>query len=114
MSDLTIAPTSPIAVDRPFGAQADVPTEAASRYLQQLCKHFAHKLPTTFDATAGRIDFPMGPATLAAGPKTLHLAVACGSAEDLATLKDVVVRHLVRFAFRETLDVVWTDTAPAA
>ena len=32
---------------------------------------------------------------------------SAGSAEDLARLEDVVVRHLVHFAFREELEIDW-------
>ena len=38
-------------------SHAEIPTASASRYLQQLCKHFAHKLPVTFDPAEGRIGF---------------------------------------------------------
>ncbi|TBW34639.1 DUF2218 domain-containing protein [Siculibacillus lacustris] len=93
-----------------FRAVAQIATADASRYLQQLCKHFAHKLPTTFDPTAGRIDFPLGPVTLAATAERLDLAVASDDAARLADLQDVVERHLVRFAFRETLAVAWAAT----
>jgi uncharacterized protein len=39
---------------------ASVATPHASRYLQQLCKHFAHKRPASFDARRGRIAFAIG------------------------------------------------------
>ena len=38
-----------------LAATANVPTASASRYLQQLCKHWAHNLAVTFDAREGRI-----------------------------------------------------------
>lgn len=96
-------------------AICEIATASASRYLQQLCKHFAHEIPVSFDATAGRIDFPMGAVDLAATADHLTITVAPVEAEKLADLEDVVVRHLVRFAFRETLECVWqTVDAPAA
>lgn len=82
-------------------------TANASRYLQQLCKHFAHKVPTTFDPSTGRIDFPMGAVDLAADGDKLTLTVTPSEAEKLAELQDVVARHLVRFAFREELAFDW-------
>lgn len=90
---------------------AEVATASASRYLQQLCKHFAHKLPTSFDATAGRIEFPLGPVALAADDGHLALRIEAEDAEKLAALGDVVARHLVRFAFREDLVVTWSPAA---
>lgn len=93
---------------------ADVATPSASRYLQQLCKHFAHKLPATFDETAGAVDFPVGTCRLAAGEGVLRLALAAADETVMAQLQDVVVRHLVRFAFREELRIDWRpDTAGA-
>lgn len=44
-------------------SRADVPTAHASRYLQQLCKHWAHRFEVTFDPHQGRIDLATaGPA----------------------------------------------------
>jgi hypothetical protein len=95
----------------PHHAEARVVTEHASRYLQQLCKHFQHKLPATFDPTAGEIVFPLGPVKLAADAEALTLAVASPTQAELAQLEDVVARHLVRFAFREPLEVSWRDAS---
>ena len=39
-------------------ATAEVPTKSASRYLQQLCKHWSHNLAVTFTAEEGTITFP--------------------------------------------------------
>ncbi|MGQ3211389.1 MAG: DUF2218 domain-containing protein [Shinella sp.] len=86
-----------------------IPTEHASRYLQQLCKHFAHKRPVTFDEQAGEISFSVGDCRLKAVGSALHIDLTAPSADDMEQLKDVVIRHLVRFAFREELAVDWQD-----
>ena len=39
-------------------AVAVVPTTNASRYLQQLAKHWSHKFPVEFTPTDGSITFP--------------------------------------------------------
>ncbi len=39
---------------------ARVPTGSASRYLQQLAKHWSHKMTVTFSEEEGRIAFPNG------------------------------------------------------
>jgi hypothetical protein len=80
------------------------------RYLSQLCKHFEHKLPVTFDPSHGRIDFSIGPCDLdaATDPETLIMRVTTTNLADLATLEDVVARHLKRFAFREPPEIAWT------
>lgn len=86
-----------------------IPTEHASRYLQQLCKHFAHKRPVSFDEQAGEISFSVGDCRLKADGSALHIYLTAPGAEDMEQLKDVVIRHLVRFAFREELAVDWQD-----
>lgn len=86
---------------------ADVATPHAARYLGQLCKHFAHKLPgVDFTPTEGVVPFSIGVARLRADDATLTLDLEA-SAEEMEDLKDVVVRHLVRFAFREELTFDW-------
>jgi len=88
-------------------AEARVVTEHASKYLQQLCKHFQHKLPASFDAAAGAISFQLGEVKLAADAQALSFALQSPSDDDLEKLKDVVVRHLLRFSFREELEITW-------
>lgn len=88
-----------------------VATEHGSRYLQQLCKHFAHKIPVTFDPTFGRIEFPTGRVDLSADAVGLTIRVTPASEEKTEELGDVVARHLVRFAFRETLALEWRNTS---
>lgn len=98
--------------DQPCAATAVVKTEKASRYLQQLCKHFGRKASVEFDATAGSVAFPFGTCKLAAADG-LTLRVAAPTPEDLERVKDVVGGHLERFAFREALRVDWTSVADA-
>jgi hypothetical protein len=92
-----------------LSSEARVP----SRCLQQLCKHFGHKLPAEFDARHGRVEFPGGPCELDAGAEAgiLHLRVTARDEEGLARLEDVVGRHLERFAFREKPEIRWTRAA---
>lgn len=90
-------------------SETAIGTEHASRYLQQLCKHFAHKIPATFDEHAGHVSFKVGECQLKAEDATLHILLEAPGAEDMEQLKDVVIRHLVRFAFREELTANWQD-----
>ncbi len=90
---------------------ADVPTAHASRYLQQLCKHWQHNLAVEFDAERGKVTFPRdargadwpGDAvvTFAARPDMLECRIEASAAGQLDALKGAVARHLDRFAFRE-------------
>ncbi|WP_134725549.1 DUF2218 domain-containing protein [Paracoccus luteus] len=87
-------------------AVATVSTEHASRYLQQLCKHWAHKFATDFGPDRGRIDMGEGRTVdMTAAPD--QLTVRISSTGDAARLQQVVEDHIVRFAFRETLAFDW-------
>jgi hypothetical protein len=96
---------------RIHSAAAKVPTKSASRYLQQLCKHWSHNLAVTFTAEEGTITFPADvrgksfPAeakvTLQARETTLDVLVDASAADQLEGLKGAVASHLDRFAFRE-------------
>jgi len=86
-----------------------VRTEHARRYLGQFVKHFAHKLPFAWEETneRGEVEFPLGLCTLDADATRLSIIVNAGTEDDLARLRDVVERHLQRFAFREDLALEW-------
>ena len=89
---------------------ARVPTHFASRYLQQLAKHWSHKMTVVFSAQEGTIDFPSG-ARLAmrADSDSLDCVLSVPADGDLAQMQEVVARHLDRFAFREApLTFDWT------
>ena len=90
-----------------FRSTAEVATAHASRYLQQLCKHFGHKLPVNFDPQSGRVAFSAGDCRLQAGETALTMTVEAADEAGIAQLQDVVARHLVRFAFREELAFDW-------
>ena len=90
---------------------ADVPTAHASKYLQQLCKHWQHNLAVEFTPDHGTVAFPKdargvawtGDAlvTFDAGADALSVRIDASSDEHLEAMKGVVSRHLDRFAFRE-------------
>ena len=99
---------------------ARVPTLHASRYLQQLCKHWSHNLAVEFSETNGTVTFPRnargadwpGDATLLlhAHEDGLECRLQASSTGQLTALKDAVARHLDRFAFREApLGFDWQD-----
>lgn len=86
---------------------ADIATAHASRYLQQLCKHWSHKFPVSFDVCSGRVPFSEdAELVLSANGDVLSLRLSASAAR-LPTLEDVVAEHLRRFADREQLHIDW-------
>jgi len=99
-------------------AHATVRSEKAGRYLVQLCKHFAHKIPATWDETEGEdtkghADFGIGTCDMTAKDGVLLLACNAPDAERLGKVKDVLESHIVRFAWKEEPKVEWQDAAQA-
>jgi hypothetical protein len=94
-----------------LSAAASVPTSHASRYLQQLCKHWAHNLEVEFTPERGRVTFPRNArganhrgdavVTFDARSDALDIGVDASSEAQLEGVKGAVERHLDRFAFRE-------------
>lgn len=98
-----------------------VPTTHASRYLQQICKHWQHNLEVEFTPVRGTIRFPKdargatwtadATTLLEADPAALKVTIDASSPEHLDAMKGVVARHLDRFAFREApLPFDWHDS----
>lgn len=101
-------------------ATARIPTQSASKYLQQVCKHWEHNLPVSFDASHGEITFAKDardadwPAdalvTLDAAAEMLVCTINASAEGQRDGLKAALERHIDRFAFREVpLAYNWTD-----
>ena len=95
--------------DRMYVAEAHVKSEKASMYLTQLCKHFAHKIPTEYVQDYGRVRFQPGVCTMRAADGVLSMECEAASERELQLVKNVVADHLMRFAWREHLTMMWTD-----
>lgn len=90
-----------------FIASAHVATATPARYIGRLCKHFAHKLPVSFDEQQGRIEFAFGLGLLQADAQGLTLRVEGASSADREKLQGVVASHFERFAWQEALTLDW-------
>ena len=104
-----------------FSSKASVPTANGSRYLQQLCKHWAHNLQVDYTAERGTVVFPRdargadwpgdGLVTMVAEAETLECRIDASAPGQLDGLKGALARHLDRFAFREApLRFDWQDS----
>lgn len=80
---------------------ARYPTAHASKYLQQLCKHFAHKAEVRYDETIGHAALPPGPATLTADAEGLTIRIESEDAKSMIHARFIIDSHLVTFAHRE-------------
>jgi hypothetical protein len=91
----------------PFESSAYVVTDTPARYISRLCKHFAHKVPVSFDEQQGRVEFEKGFGLLKADATGLHLIVQTDSEEHLPHLQDVLGRHFERVAWQAALTLDW-------
>lgn len=94
-----------------ISSKARAATPNASRYLQQLCKHWGHRFDVTFSPEHGEIDFGDGRCLLDAKPDFLEIVVN-GEPDNMDGLEDAVAEHLNRFAHREgALEIDWQREA---
>jgi hypothetical protein len=85
-------------------------TASASRYMQQLAKHWAHKNEVTFDAAEADVALRGNRVQMRAEPDALLVTLTTGPDGDQARLRQVFEEHINRFAFREApLPFVWSE-----
>ena len=87
-------------------SRTSISTPKAQSYLQQLCKHFGHKIPVEFKPDAGSITFPFGTCRMTGDDTTLGIEVKAEPA-DLERMEGVIQSRLERFAFREEPAFDW-------
>lgn len=107
-------------------AEARVPTDRASRYLTQLCRHtnqmgrmrHAGSGPqvrhTESSDTTGTVHFGQGTCTLTAEPDALILRVDADDETTLRQLQDGITRRLETIGRRDRLTVTWPASDPPA
>jgi hypothetical protein len=82
-------------------ATASVPTANGGKYMQQLCKHWSHKLEVDLSEERGVVKFPAAVATFEPAADALLVTIEGEEGEAVERMKGVVASHLDRFAFRE-------------
>jgi uncharacterized protein len=92
-------------------SEATVKTELASRYLQQLCKHWGHHFSAEFTPEKGTIKFADDRiCNLAAENGVLRMTLEMPDEAVQAQMQNAVFAHVKRFAFKEELaDPVWAS-----
>lgn len=86
-----------------------IATLAASQYIGKLCRHFRHKIETEYTPTTGLATFPFGTCNMTATPSHLIFDITADDAESVEKIKGVLIRHLDKFAYKETLVIEWRD-----
>lgn len=87
--------------------------EKADRYIAQLAKHWAHKFDVIEEDGVTIIPFAEGrSAHLRPADGVISIRIDAESVEDIEKLKEVVAKHIDRFAFREApLRYEWGEIA---
>jgi len=86
-----------------------IKTQSGAKYMQQLCKHWAHKIEAlTYDQEKAHIPFNEEvKLELFACDGALEAQLYAPDEETLLRYEKVFERHIERFAFRETLEINW-------
>lgn len=92
-----------------YQSQATLHSEHVAKYLVTLCRHFARKVPATWDETQGQIEFPAGVTTLAVCEKNQTLTFVCQgeSEQKVAAQQAVINSHIDMFSRRESITLDW-------
>jgi hypothetical protein len=97
----------------PVTAQGFAHCEKPERYIQQLVKHWSHKMATSYDEGDGVGAFPFSEtenAVMTARPGGIGIALVTGDQARNVHLRGVIEQHIDRFAFREApLKYEWNE-----
>lgn len=100
-----------------YAATGFAACEKPERYIQQLVKHWGHKMATSYDEGDGMGVFPFDEhtnAVMTAHKDGIGITLTTADAERSAHMRGVIERHIDRFAFREApLEYEWQEQAPA-
>jgi hypothetical protein len=97
----------------PVTAQGFAHCEKPERYIQQLVKHWSHKMATSYDEGDGVGAFPFSEtenAVMTARPGGIGITLVTGDPERNVHMRGVIEQHIDRFAFREApLKYEWNE-----
>ncbi|HQU70135.1 MAG TPA: DUF2218 domain-containing protein [Albidovulum sp.] len=80
---------------------ARLSTPNGSKYIAQLCKHFARKVEVSCDDHRGHAALPSGPAEFSADAGGLTVRLEAADAKNLIQARFTIDVHLATFAHRE-------------
>ena len=88
-------------------AVAFVKTDTPSKYINRLCKHFAHKAAVNYNDDGGEIIFEIGKGCILKHDDGLLLTAEAEQQENLEGVIDIMDRHFVRIAWQEEVTLDW-------
>ena len=86
-----------------------IATKAGASYIGKLCRHFVHKIEASYEGNTGKAIFPFGTCLMQADAESLTFEVDAHDAEGAEKIKGALDRHLIKFAYKEQLEINWQD-----
>ena len=89
--------------------EAVIKTEHGSKYLQMMCKHFAHKVDVEYDKNRGFAALPPGACYMKADNQAITVYIESEKEEGIKRSIHIIEEHIVKYAWREALDIQWEE-----
>lgn len=90
-------------------AQVKIKTTEGQSYIGKLCRHFRHKIEATYEGNRGFAVFPMGTCNMLSDENYLTFEIESTDADGIQKIQGALDRHLIKFAFREELEINWEN-----
>ncbi|USD64000.1 DUF2218 domain-containing protein [Vibrio sp. SCSIO 43136] len=86
-----------------------IQSEHVEKYLVTLCRHFARKVPATWDDLSGKVEFPMGTTSFSLDQENKRLNIECNGKHPIALIAQqrILNKHMDMFSRRETIVLKW-------
>lgn len=89
-----------------------VSTPYGEPYLKRLCRHFAHKIPASFEGREGVIELPFASCEISVDDQAMSIRLEAGNQADIERAESVIADHLIRMANRDEPVVGWARSTP--
>lgn len=90
-----------------FSTWLKIDSPYAQKYLTTLCRHFARKVPATWNENTGTVNFAMGQAKFSCSQDSLLIHCYASLPAEMEQLQAVISSHLQMFARREPVIIHW-------
>lgn len=88
-------------------ARATVHTANSHGYLDEMCRHFGHRVHTQLGNGRGSVQFDEGTLLAHARPQALELELSAQDPKSLERLQALVTAHIERWGEADQLRVDW-------